>query len=243
MPSAAEPRGGQAVRRSRAGRLLAVLVLVLGVALDQGAKALAVARLEPGVPVPVLGELLSLELIRNPGAAFSMGTNATVVLSLLAITATLVGLVYFLPRVGSRGAGVLLGAALAGVVGNLLDRLFRAPGPLRGHVVDFFAVPHFAIFNVADILLTCSAVVVIGYSLFETVRERNDQVGAATEAAEDLAATGHDHLPPAESEDSVVEEPDTAAGKQPDAPVARVDDTPASRANTTERRGDAWPSS
>lgn len=226
-------------------RLLALVTLVVGLALDQVVKAAMVARLEPGVPVPVIGNLLSLELIRNPGAAFSMGTNATVVLSLLAIAATLVGLGYVLPRVRTRGAGVLLGAALAGVVGNLTDRLFRAPGPLRGHVVDFFAVPNFAIFNVADILLTCSALVVVVNALVETVRERGDQVGAVAEVREELAETGHDHLPPEDSEP--VE--DSAPGRKSepgDTEAPAVDagaDDP--EAPVADRKGTepTWPSS
>ncbi|WP_460704889.1 signal peptidase II [Luteococcus sediminum] len=137
------------------------VVALLGLVLDQSSKALAVARLDPQDPPVLLGGLLRLQLIRNPGAAFSLGAGSTVVISLLALAAAIAMVVVVAPRLSTRGEGLLAGLASAGILGNLVDRLLRPPGPLRGHVVDFFQLPHFAIFNVADIFITSTAAVLV----------------------------------------------------------------------------------
>lgn len=149
------------------------LVAALGLALDQWTKHLAVTRLDPAAPPSYLGGFLRLLLVRNPGAAFSLGTGATVVISCLAIVAALALLVWA-PRLRGAAQGALAGLALAGVVGNLVDRLLRPPGPLRGHVIDFISLPHFAVFNVADICLTTTAAIVVLAS-FRSPRERSSE--------------------------------------------------------------------
>ncbi len=155
-------------RRLRPALLLAVGVAVVGYALDQLTKLLAITHLTPGQPVEVLGPLLRLTLIRNPGAAFSMGSNSTLALSIFAILALLACLVIGLPRVRTMPQGLALGLLLAGIAGNLHDRLLREPSPLRGHVVDFFQLPYFAIFNVADMCITSAAVLVIWLGFRDT---------------------------------------------------------------------------
>ncbi|MEL4504118.1 signal peptidase II [Luteococcus sp. H138] len=132
-----------------------------GLALDQLTKYLAVEHLDPQRPVRVIGELLQLHLIRNPGAAFSLGDGSTLLISLLAVAATLAMLLVVAPRVRTVGAGLLAGLATAGITGNLVDRLVRPPSPLQGHVIDFFQLPHFAIFNVADIFITGTAAILV----------------------------------------------------------------------------------
>lgn len=143
-----------------------MVALALGLyAADRITKHWAEASLVVGDAVPVIGGLLSWSLHYNPGAAFSMGTRFTIGLSLLSVL-VLVGLVFVAaPRVRSWLAALAVGALLAGVAGNLTDRLFGAPGPLRGHVVDFIAVRGFAIFNVADMAITGAAVLMILWSL------------------------------------------------------------------------------
>ncbi|MDQ7992760.1 MAG: signal peptidase II [Propionicimonas sp.] len=150
-------------------RVLAVGIALVGIALDQVAKTLAIQYLDPQQPVPLLGGLLTLQLIRNPGAAFSMGEEFTVVLTCVAIAALAAVSGWLLPRVRHIGWAVATGCLLAGIVGNLLDRLFREPSPFRGHVVDFLQLPYFAIFNVADIFITTAAVLVIWLSLITQV--------------------------------------------------------------------------
>ncbi len=141
---------------------LAVAVAAWGV--DQVTKYLAVDRLTDHPPVHLVGGLLQANLTRNPGAAFSTGAAFTQVFSVVAIAAV-VAILWFGRRVRTTLWAVGLGLLLAGVAGNLTDRLFRTPGPLRGHVVDFLQLPHWPIFNVADICINLAAVVIVVQAL------------------------------------------------------------------------------
>jgi len=132
----------------------------VALALDQVSKHLAVRELTGRAPVDVLGSFLELRLLRNPGAAFSTAMSFTPVITAIALVATAV-IIYFAFRVGHRGWAVALGLLLAGVLGNVIDRMFRAPGPFRGHVVDFFALPHWPVFNVADICIDAAGVIFV----------------------------------------------------------------------------------
>ena len=157
-----QPPAGRArpsLPRRRLLWLFAVVALV-GYAADLGTKALAVARLTGEPPVRVVGDLLTLTLARNPGAAFSTGTSYTLVLSLVAIAAVC-AVLWFARRVRSAGWALALGFLLAGVLGNLTDRVFRSPGFLRGHVVDFLQLPNWPIFNVADMCINIAAGLII----------------------------------------------------------------------------------
>jgi signal peptidase II len=141
-------------------RLLFALVAVAAYAVDLGTKLLAIAHLTPDDPVDVIGGLLRLELVRNPGAAFSTGTSYTLILTVIALVAA--GLVIrFGRRLGDPTWAVALGLLLGGVCGNLTDRLFREPAFLRGHVVDFLELPHWPVFNVADMLIDAAVVLII----------------------------------------------------------------------------------
>jgi signal peptidase II len=130
------------------------------VLLDQLSKYLVVTHLKDQPPVKVLGAWLQFEYLRNSGAAFSFGTSFTFVFTAIAV-AVVVVIVRTSRKLGSLGWAIALGGLLGGAVGNLLDRLFRDPGFLRGHVVDFISVPHFAIFNLADSAIVCSAVLMV----------------------------------------------------------------------------------
>ena len=136
------------------------LVAITAYAVDVVTKIVAVDRLSGRADVEVVGELLKLHLVRNPGAAFSTGTAYTEVFSVLALAAVVV-IVFVARRVGSVVWAVALGLLLAGVAGNLTDRLVREPGPLRGHVIDFFMLPHWPVFNVADVCIDVAAALVL----------------------------------------------------------------------------------
>lgn len=129
--------------------------VALGVlVLDVATKVAAVAALQGEPPVRLLGGAVYLVHTRNTGAAFSLGTNLTVLLSLFAFG--VVGWILYLSRRVRSGAwAVAFGLVLGGAVGNLVDRVLRGPGPLRGAVVDFISVFDeagrvFPVFNVAD---------------------------------------------------------------------------------------------
>jgi signal peptidase II len=131
------------------------LVLLLSVAAvlliaDVISKLLVVANLVQGGPTfTVIPSVLDLELTRNPGAAFGFAAGATVVFTVVAA-----GVVVFIVRaarkLGSVGWAWALGLLLGGALGNLGDRIFRDPGPLRGHVVDWIHLHHWPVFNIAD---------------------------------------------------------------------------------------------
>ena len=145
----------------RRASLVMLAIIVAGVGIDQITKAVAIARLVPGEPVPVVSDIVSFQIFRNPGAAFSTGTSLTVVFSVLALAVLVAVSVWVVPKVRSMSWAVAVGMGMAGVAGNFIDRLVRAPGVFRGHVIDFIAVKHFAVFNVADMLLTCAAALIV----------------------------------------------------------------------------------
>lgn len=151
--------GGARHSRRRSWTVFAAVALVL-YAVDVGTKVLAARELADRPDVRVVGDLLKLHLTRNPGAAFSTGTQYTVVLTCVAIAAVVVVL-WLSRRLGSTGWAVGLGLLLAGVAGNLTDRMLREPGPFRGHVIDFLMLPHWPVFNVADMCINAAAVVIV----------------------------------------------------------------------------------
>jgi signal peptidase II len=171
-----------AAPRRRLPLLLSVAAVVL--ALDIVTKVLAVKLLAPGQPVPIIGDTVTWTLVRNSGAAFSMATGYTWMLTLIA-TGVVVGIFWMGRRLVSPWWAIGLGMILGGATGNLVDRFFRSPGPLRGHVVDFLSIGWWPVFNVADpsvvggaiLLVTLSA---MGYD-FDTVgrRKADDAVDPA----------------------------------------------------------------
>ncbi len=149
--------------RRRLRLLLSVAAVVLAV--DIATKVLAVELLTPGQPVPIIGDTVTWTLVRNSGAAFSMATGYTWVLTLIAI-GVVIGIVWMGRRLVSPWWAVGLGMILGGALGNLVDRFFRSPGPLRGHVVDFLSIGWWPVFNVADPAVVCGAILLVGLSLF-----------------------------------------------------------------------------
>jgi signal peptidase II len=142
---------------------------------------------QPNEPVRLLGGLVYLSLIRNPGAAFSMATGMTWLLALIAIGVVVV-IIRMAPRLRSTPWAISLGLVLGGAIGNLIDRIFRAPGFLQGHVVDFVSVfgpnaEYFPVFNVAD-----SAITIGGISLVITALLGIDFDGTRTRSRKDDSA-------------------------------------------------------
>jgi signal peptidase II len=150
------PRGTAPVTaRSPAGPLAVAGVIV---AIDQLTKIWAVSALSDG-PIEVIGSFLQWRLTRNPGGAFSLLTGLTPVLAVLAVI-----MVVYIFRTARRTADAVMAYSLAlvlgGAVGNLVDRMVRSPGFLRGEVVDFIKVPHWPTFNVADCAITVGVILI-----------------------------------------------------------------------------------
>jgi signal peptidase II len=151
------------LRRRRTGVLAAVAVITL--LLDVLSKIIVVMVMEGQPPVKLLGGALYLVVYRNPGAAFSMATGLTWLLSLIALGVVVI-IVRLAPRLRSAGWAFGLGLVLGGALGNLADRLLRAPGPLRGHVVDFLSLlapdgSVWPVFNLADSAIVCGGATLI----------------------------------------------------------------------------------
>jgi signal peptidase II len=139
--------------------LAAVAAFVL--AADAVSKAIVVAHLRDDQPVHLIGNVLMLWLTRNPGAAFSVGTGETAVFTVIAF-----GVIVYIARTARRlyslGWAIALGLLLGGAMGNLGDRIFRAPGLFRGDVVDWIAVTRFyPIFNLADSAIVCGGILTV----------------------------------------------------------------------------------
>lgn len=156
-----ESAGDPPRRRLKLLLLVAAVVLVL----DVITKILAVHLLTPGQPVSIIGDTVTWTLVRNSGAAFSMATGYTWVLTLIAI-AVVIGIVWTGRRLVSPWWAIGLGMILGGALGNLADRFFRSPGPLRGHVVDFLSIGWWPVFNVADPAVVGGAILLVTLSLF-----------------------------------------------------------------------------
>jgi signal peptidase II len=143
-------------------RRIPVLIGVAAVAylLDLISKLVVVAHLEGRDEIELIGEWVQLEAIRNPGAAFGFGETLTIVLTAIAVIVITV-ICRIARKLYSTPWAVALGLLLGGAFGNLTDRLFRSPGIFRGEVVDFIAVKHFAVFNLADSAIVCGGILIV----------------------------------------------------------------------------------
>ncbi len=168
-------------QRAKTTWLVAVAAVVV-LLVDQLTKVWAVARLENQPPVDVIDGVFQFTFVRNPGAAFSLGAGSTLFVSLLALVIVVV-LMYRARNLRSVWWAIAMGGMIGGAVGNLTDRVFREPGGLRGHVVDFLALPFWPVFNVADMAVVGSAILMIVLALlgidFDGTRQKDDK-GTAT---------------------------------------------------------------
>jgi signal peptidase II len=152
----------RAERPARVG--ITALLILVGVAItvygvDQVSKQFVVTTLAEGEVVPVLGNVLQWQFVRNPGAAFSIASGMTWIFTILA-AGVITFIIWFARRIRSIAWALVFGLLLGGVLGNLTDRLFREPGFGIGHVIDFISTPWLipAIYNVADIAIVSSMV-------------------------------------------------------------------------------------
>lgn len=186
-------RSRNPLRPAAAGIVIAILA-VLVLAADQLAKTAAIDALPPERVVPVFGDVLQFYLVRNPGAAFSLGEGVTWLFTIALAVVAAVIVFLAVRRVRSRLWAVVLGLLLGGVLGNLTDRLLREPGFPVGHVVDFISTPWMmpAIYNVADVFIVSMMISVALLVLFglrlDGTRETRASRAADAQAAEAQAS-------------------------------------------------------
>jgi signal peptidase II len=201
LPEASDPPG-----RRRLGLLLAVAGSVY--AADAISKIIVVAALSHRV-VHVVDGVLVLRVLRNSGAAFSIGTSMTIVFTLIAV-----GVIFFILRTSrqlrSLPWAITLGLLLGGATGNLTDRLLRSPGLFRGDVVDWIQLPHWPVFNVADSAIVCGGVLAVllaagGYRLDGT---RDGHGGTGGRGTGPHGRGGAGGPPPRQADDGQPDQPD-----------------------------------
>lgn len=181
--------------------LWGLAVAVVSVLLDQGSKIWALGALSQGERIPLLGDALGLELIFNPGAALSLGENSTIIFTVIS-TAVVVGMPFLLRTTVSLPWTLALGAIWGGAAGNLIDRIFRAPGPGRGHVVDFIAYFDWFIGNVADVILFLAIIAILVLALRDIPRSALDMARKSAEGARKSGKERTAHERPALLSDS-----------------------------------------
>ncbi len=131
------------------------------VLIDQAAKAIVLANLEPGRYYDAIGSVLRWYLVRNDSAAFSLGGGVTWAFTLFSAVAA-VAVIWASQRIQTRSWAISAGVLLGGILGNLIDRVSRDPGFPNGHVIDFISLPfNFAIFNLADSAIVVVAIITV----------------------------------------------------------------------------------
>ena len=161
------PQSGDDGKGHRARRIPVTVLWVMAVVIvvvDQISKQWALSALTDGRHIALLGQVLGLVLVRNPGAAFSFATGQTWIFAVIASFVVVI-IIRVSRRLSSCSWAVALGLVLGGAVGNLIDRLLREPGLFRGHVIDFINYGGYFVGNVADIAIVLAAMGIIVLSL------------------------------------------------------------------------------
>lgn len=139
--------------------LVPAVVALVVLAVDHLTKWWAINELDDR-DIDLIGSL-RLNLVFNRGASFGLGSRYAPFIALIAVVVVVV-----LLRTGRHETGlwprVALALVTAGAVGNLLDRIFRSgDGFLGGAVVDFIDVQWWPVWNVADMAISCGAVLLV----------------------------------------------------------------------------------
>lgn len=169
--------------RAKPPKSLLWLVLGVGIialALDLWSKSWALNNLVEGEKHPFIGDFITLQLIHNPGAAFSLGAGSTWIFTILSVI-ILGAILWYATKVNSLPLAILLGIIAGGAAGNLWDRLTRPPGFGRGYVVDFLNYNDWFIGNVADIWIVGGALALVVWKMFDDAQEPQRSL-AATDA-------------------------------------------------------------
>ena len=192
------------VKRARIYDVLALLIVIVVIALDQWTKALVVANLSPPEtrsPIPIIGDYLTIYYIQNSGAAFSLLANNVVLAVLIGVAICVIAYLYArIFNTGPLAFKLIFGLIIGGAAGNLIDRAIRG-----GYVVDFifFRIPqigyHFAVFNIADASISIGVVLLFLSILLGGLRKSGD----ATNKLETVDDTARSTLPRKEQNGSL----------------------------------------
>lgn len=156
------PKATRTVGRNRL-RLCLTLAAVI-VVLDQVTKHWALNALSGEPPQHVIWTL-QWNLTFNSGMAFSKGRDMGPIIGLLALVVAGV-VVATVRKQQQKVVAVAAGFVLGGAIGNVIDRIFRDDGWMRGSVVDFIDFQWFPIFNIADISVNVGGAIFVLWSLF-----------------------------------------------------------------------------
>lgn len=121
--------------------------------IDQLTKYWIVSNFYPGESLPLLGELLYLTYVRNPGAAFGLfayKTHFFIIISGIMIILMVIGAFQIPPRLMLLRLGMAV--VLGGILGNLYDRI------QTGYVVDFLDLRFWPVFNIADLAIVLGVI-------------------------------------------------------------------------------------
>ena len=142
-------------RAARMSLLVAVVIIVL----DQLSKAWALRDLADGHIIHVIWTL-QFNLTYNRGMAFSRGTGLGPIIGVMALV-VVVMLLLSLRRADNSLTRLATGLIIGGAIGNILDRLFRGSGWMRGAVIDFIDFQWWPVFNIADMAIMIGAATMI----------------------------------------------------------------------------------
>lgn len=150
-------------------QFLSVVGIAILVGIDQLTKYIAVTTVKVNGPVGFFFGLFQFRYVENTGAAFSSFSNNKSVL-ILASGLLLLGVLIVLltKKIDSKFVNFALVLVAAGGAGNMIDRI------VNGFVVDFIEplFINFAVFNFADCCITVGAFLLIGYEIYDVIREK-----------------------------------------------------------------------
>jgi signal peptidase II len=154
-----QTEGRAPLKSSRAlrARRLFISIAISIFALDLASKNWAETYLQYREPVRVVGDFLKLSYSTNSGAAFSLFTDATLLLSSLKLV-VFGFIIFYMRNLTNPLWGAALGALIGGVAGNLYDRAVRPPGAWQGEVIDWIVLPNWPTFNIADSAIVCAGI-------------------------------------------------------------------------------------
>lgn len=154
------------------GSIISLVSIALLTVVDQIIKIFVERDLKPVGEKAFIDGFLGWQYVRNTGAAFGSFSDNTLLLTVFTAVFILAGSIALLSgKIKNKFYRVCAVMVIAGGLGNLIDRIFR------GFVIDYIEVQfmNFAVFNFADILVTCGAFMIIGYTVYDIIKEQKQK--------------------------------------------------------------------